>query len=162
MAQKVNELQTLENEVKQLTKVRNENEDKPIDKKDVQREGDKLKKIESSIQNLSKDLKDSEVLRSELSQEILILQRTEDIMRKKSKFIQDQLEQHSSKEQISALRETRSKMQLAHEQTQKVNEIKGQALEEISSIVTKMTKKLGQRQENLQPMVCVSDRSNFS
>ena len=154
MAQKLNELQTLENEVKQLTKVRNASEDKPIDKENDQKVGDKLKKIEASIQNLSQDLHDCDILKSELSQEILILQRTEDIMKKKSKFIQDQLEQHSSKEQILSLRQTRSKMQLAHEQTKKVNEIKGQTLEEISSIVTKMTKKLGQKQENLQPMVC--------
>ena len=90
---------------------------------------------------------------SYLQYESLILQRTADILKSRHKNIEKFMSDQEEKANAKGFHDAKKTLEDTVENVTKIDEIKGQTLQEISEMVTKITEKLKVEREQLQPMV---------
>ena len=108
---------------------------------------------QSEIQEKMKEQKRLEKHLSYLQYESLILQRTADILKSRHKNIEKFMSDQEEKANAKGFHDAKKTLEDTVENVTKIDEIKGQTLQEISEMVTKITEKLKVEREQLQPMV---------
>lgn len=108
---------------------------------------------ESKIQVKVKEQKRLERHLSHLQYESLILQRTMDILKSRHQNIEKFMSDQEEKANAKGFHNAKKTLEDTVENVTKIDEMKGQTLQEISEMVTKITEKLKVERERLQPMI---------
>ena len=90
---------------------------------------------------------------SNLQSEALVLQRTEDLLRKHHRSVDEDIKIREEKGGVKGYQEAKSIMHTTEETSAKVDELKGSTLQEISDTVQEIVKSVEEKKEKLQPMV---------
>ena len=90
---------------------------------------------------------------SDMQYESLVLERTVDILRNRLHDIQESLSEEEKKSNVKGFHSVQDEIMETERHEAEMDERKGQTLQEISDMITKMTKKLKVERERLQPLV---------
>ncbi len=94
---------------------------------------------------------------SEMQHESLILQRTVDILKSRHHNIEKFMAEQEELANAKGFHHAQKRLEDTVKSVAEIDEKKGQTLQEISEMVTKITEKLNVERERLQPMVSLSN-----
>lgn len=90
---------------------------------------------------------------SGMQYESLVLERTVDILRNRLHDIQESLSEQEKQSNVQGFHSVQEEIMETERHEAEMDERKGQTLQEISDMITKMTEKLKVERERLQPLV---------
>lgn len=115
-------------------------------KKDIKKYGAQVREKIESYKKMRDEI-------SSLRNELVILQRTEQILKSRDKNLDDFLTELERKKGVEGVRETQRQLAEMSEKTAEVDQLKGATLEEISAMVEQIGREFKNKQIQLQPMM---------
>lgn len=115
--------------------------------------GEEFKRYVNKLRGKSSVYKMKRAELSELRAEFGVLSRTEEILKSKEAQIDDQLGEMEAKMGVSGFRDTQENMEMVSSEKAEIDERKGQTLEEMSSMVMELNRKIADRKSRLAPII---------
>lgn len=110
-------------------------------------------RFQESLQKRQQDLKAQKALQEESSAELLVLQKTEKILKKRLKVSLEQVKEYERVHGLFGLISMENQIEDLALRKGNLDLMKGKTLEEISSVVEQLQSKIEQKREYLQPMI---------
>ncbi|KAF2366713.1 hypothetical protein FHG87_002527 [Trinorchestia longiramus] len=115
--------------------------------------GEEFKRYINNLRNKSSVYKLKKAELSDLKAEFGVLSRTQEILKAKEAQMNEQLSSMEAEQGVSGYRAARDTMEAVSSQKGDVDQEKGEALEQISSMVMELNNKIGDRKSRLAPII---------